>query len=84
MSLFFSAMTRERRKHGYIPTSCRNAENRKIRINLLSNKRILAKLLKEEVPEVQKYSLKEIESFISDEKIQKVGVHPVTKLLDKA
>lgn len=36
-------------------------------INLLSNKRILAKLLKEVVPEVQKYSLKEIESFISDE-----------------
>lgn len=52
-------------------------------INLLSNKRILAKLLKEVVPEVQKYSLKEIESFISDEKIQKVGVHPGTKLLDK-
>lgn len=52
-------------------------------IALLSNKRVLAKLLKGVVPEVQKYSVQEIVGFISNEQIQKRGVHPGTKLLDR-
>ena len=51
---------------------------------ILSQKRLMAKLLKEVVPEVKNYSIEEIETFIEGQpKIKKVGVHANTKILPR-
>ena len=51
---------------------------------ILSQKKLMAKLLKEVVPEVKQYSVEEIETFIEGTpKVSKIGVHPNTKLLPR-
>lgn len=51
---------------------------------ILSQKKLMAKLLKEVVPEVKQYSAEEIETFIEGTpKVSKIGVHPNTKLLPR-
>ena len=62
----------------------RRARYDKEALAILSQKRLMAKLLKEVVPEVKKYSVEEIETFIEGKpKIKKVGVHPNTKILPR-
>ena len=51
---------------------------------ILSQKKLMAKLLKEVVTEVKQYSVEEIETFIEGTpKVSEIGVHPNTKLLQK-
>ena len=51
---------------------------------ILSQKKLMAKLLKEVVPEVKNYSVEEIETFIEGTpKVSKIGVHPNTKVLPR-
>ena len=51
---------------------------------ILSQKKLMAKLLKKVVPEVKQYSAEEIEAFIEGApKVSKIGVHPNTKLLPR-
>lgn len=48
---------------------------------ILSQKKLMAKLLKEVVPEVKNYSVEEIETFIEGTpKVSKIGVHPIFQL----
>ena len=67
-----------------IIVSDKKARYDKEALAILSQKRIMAKLLKEVVPEVKNYSIEEIETFIEGKpKIKKVGVHPNTKILPR-
>ena len=67
-----------------IIASDKKARYDKEALAILSQKRIMAKLLKEVVLEVKNYSIEEIETFIEGKpKIKKVGVHPNTKILPR-
>lgn len=62
----------------------KNARYDKEALAILSDKSIMAPLLKEVVPEVKNYSVEEIMTFIEGEpKIKKVGLHPNTKILPR-
>lgn len=67
-----------------LAASGKKARYDKQALAILSQKKLMAKLLKEVVPEVKQYSVEEIETFIEGTpKVSEIGVHPNTKLLQK-
>ena len=67
-----------------LAASDKKARYDKQALAILSQKKLMAKLLKEVVPEVKQYSVEEIETFIEGTpKVSEIGVHPNTKLLQK-